>query len=185
MRKSHVKLIVFLIFSLIALFSSFTSDVSKTNQPVILPSPTVLTQQKTLGVTDKEQETMVNVRKVIDGDTIEIAGGKRIRYIGIDTPEIHHPKKPVECFGQEAAEFNRNLVEGKEVRLEKDVSETDRYGRLLRYVYIGDLLVNDYLVRQGYAHAVTFPPDVKYADRFRLAEQEARVNNRGLWSSCK
>jgi len=135
---------------------------------------------------------LVKVIKVIDGDTIEIEGGKKVRYIGIDTPEVHHPKKPVQCYGKIAALKNKELVEGKEVRLEKDVSETDRYGRLLRFVYIDQheatssvaLFVNDYLVRQGYARAATFPPDIRYQEQFRAAEKEARENSRGLWSSC-
>lgn len=136
--------------------------------------------------------TRVKVVRVIDGDTIEIEGGRKIRYIGMDTPEIHHPKKPVQCYGKIAAEKNKELVEGKEVRLEKDVSETDRYGRLLRFVYIDQqvasgsstLFINDYLVRQGYAHVATFPPDIKYQEQFTLAQEEAEKNNRGLWASC-
>ncbi|MEK7499170.1 MAG: thermonuclease family protein [Patescibacteria group bacterium] len=130
-------------------------------------------------------EAAIIVVKVIDGDTIEVEGKKKVRYIGINTPELHDPRKKVECFGKEAAIMNSDLVEGKEVRLEKDISETDRYGRLLRYVYIGDLFVNEYLVRQGYAYASSYPPDVKYAQQFRAAEQEARENNRGLWSECQ
>lgn len=125
------------------------------------------------------------VARVIDGDTIEIEGGQKIRYIGIDTPETVHPDKSLECFGLEASSKNKELVEGKEIELEKDVSETDKYGRLLRYVYIGDTFVNDFLVRQGYAHASSYPPDVKYQDQLRLAQQEAQANSRGLWSACQ
>lgn len=124
------------------------------------------------------------VSRVIDGDTIEIAGGRRVRYIGIDTPETVDPRKPIQCFGQEASAKNKELVEGKEVGLEKDISETDKYGRLLRYVYLQDLLVNDYLVRQGYAHASSYPPDIKYQDQLHQAEQEARQAQRGLWGSA-
>lgn len=132
-----------------------------------------------------EQPLTYLVTRVIDGDTIEIEGGQKIRYIGIDTPESVHPQKPIECFAVEAAKKNKELVEGKRVRLEKDISETDRYGRLLRYVFVGDLFVNDYLVRWGYAYSSTYPPDVKYQDQFRQAEREARENNRGLWSACQ
>src|SRR3989344_4113968 len=78
----------------------------------------------------------VLVSKVIDGDTIEIEGGMKVRYIGIDTPETSHPTKGVQCFGRQATERNRQLVEGKKVILEKDISETDKYGRLLRYIWI-------------------------------------------------
>ena len=132
--------------------------------------------------------TEAKVIRVIDGDTIEVnIGGSiyKVRYIGIDTPETVHPSKPVECFGKEASGKNRELVEGKIVRLEKDVSETDRYERLLRYVWVDDIFVNDYLVRQGYAYAYTYPPDVKYAEQFAQAQREAEENNRGLWAVCR
>jgi len=128
------------------------------------------------------------VTRVIDGDTIEVnLGGAiyKVRYIGIDTPETVHPSQPVECFGKEASDKNSELVAGKIVRLERDVSETDRYGRLLRYVWAGDIFVNDYLVRQGYAYAYTYPPDVKYAEQFAEAQREARDDNRGLWAACE
>jgi len=131
---------------------------------------------------ESRETNLVRVIRVIDGDTIEIEGGHRIRYIGIDTPETVHPSKPIECFGKEASSKNSELVSGKEIRLEKDVSETDKYGRLLRYVWVGDIFVNDYLVRQGYAKASSYPPDIKYQDQFREAEQEARDAGRGLWA---
>jgi len=142
--------------------------------------------QEPVPVQAKQQPLVegVLVKRVIDGDTIELETGETVRYIGIDTPETVHPDKPVQCFGKEASTKNTELVAGKRVRLEKDVSETDRYGRLLRYVYVGDTFINDYLVRQGYANASSYPPDVKYQDQFRQAEQEARVAKRGLWGSC-
>lgn len=124
------------------------------------------------------------VTRVIDGDTIEIEGGQHVRYIGIDTPETVNPNTAVECYGTEASIKNKELVEGKKVILEKDVSETDKYGRLLRYVWLGELLVNDYLVKEGYANSSTYPPDVKYQDRFLSSENEARASAKGLWSSC-
>jgi len=98
--------------------------------------------------------TVPVVTRVIDGDTIEvsIAGESyKVRYIGIDTPELDD-KRPKFCaLAQEATRYNRELVKGKTVRLEKDISETDQYGRLLRYVYVGDIFVNAELVRQGLA----------------------------------
>lgn len=136
------------------------------------------------GICEKQVVTYL-VTRVIDGDTIEIEGGQGVRYIGIDTPETVHPSKPVECFGLEASNKNKELVEGKEVRLEKDVSETDTWGRLLRYVYVDDIFVNDYLVKQGYAYASTVPPDVKYAEQFVRAQREAKEYNRGLWARCE
>jgi micrococcal nuclease len=143
----------------------------------------------------------VTVTRVIDGDTIEIAGGdpstsaqgspstsaqgrERVRYIGINTPETVDPRKPVQCFGVEASARNKELVGGKVVRLVRDVSDRDRYGRLLRYVWAGDTFVNLALVREGYAAADTYPPDVAHAEEFRQAEAEARAAGRGLWSGC-
>jgi len=123
----------------------------------------------------------VKVINVIDGDTIKIEGDRVVRYIGIDTPETVHPSKPVQCYGKEASDKNKELVAGKEVKLEKDVSETDKYGRLLRYVWLGDTLVNEYLVREGYAQSSSYPPDVKYQDRFVEAQRQAREEKKGLW----
>lgn len=134
----------------------------------------------------------VSVLKVIDGDTIEVdLDGKveSVRFIGIDTPETVDPRRPVGCFGKEASSENKRLLEGKVVLLERDISETDKYNRLLRYIYLelGNrqmLFVNDYLVRQGFAFASSFPPDVKYNERFTKAQEEARENLRGLWRKC-
>ncbi len=119
------------------------------------------------------------VTQVIDGDTITIDTGHRVRYIGLDTPEVY----PVqEAYGMEAWQANRKLVEGKEVRLERDVSETDKYGRLLRYVYVDDTLVNAELVRLGLAVARAYPPDTKYQDMLEQLEREARQAGRGMWA---
>lgn len=131
-----------------------------------------------------EISSEITVSKVIDGDTIELENGQKLRYIGIDTPETVDPRRPVGCFGLEASAKNKELVEGKKVRLEKDVSETDKYGRLLRYVYLGDTFINEYLVKEGFAKTSSYPPDVKYQDKFRQAENYARENNKGLWLSC-
>lgn len=125
----------------------------------------------------------VKVAQVIDGDTIKIEGGERVRYIGIDTPETVHPDEPIECYGKEASAKNKDLVDGQTVDLEKDVSERDKYGRLLRYVWVGDQLVNEYLVREGFAHSSTYPPDVKYQSRFLEAERLAREEGKGLWGN--
>lgn len=133
------------------------------------------------------------VKKVIDGDTFEFESDGalyKVRLIGIDTPETVDPRRPVGCFGKNASEETKRLLEGNEVILTKDISETDKYNRLLRYVFLPlsggeNLFINDYLVRQGFANASSYPPDIKYTDRFAQAEQEARDNLRGLWSDCK
>jgi micrococcal nuclease len=124
------------------------------------------------------------VLEVIDGDTIKVSIEEAIytvRYIGMDAPETRYPGRPVEWMGREATLVNRALVEDNTVLLEEDISETDRFGRLLRYVWVGDLLVNEVLVRQGYAQVSTYPPDVKYQERLLSAQEVAIEAGRGLW----
>ncbi len=128
---------------------------------------------------------MAKVAKVLDGDTIELTDGRRVRYIGIDAPEAAHEGKATECFSSEAKEENRRFVENKTVRLERDVSDTDTYGRILRYVYVGDTMVNEFLVIGGFARAWSVPPDEKEADAFLAAQFEARQMSRGLWQACR
>jgi len=135
-------------------------------------------------VNNEAEEQLFKVVKVVDGDTITLENGEVVRYIGIDAPETAHSSKTVQCFGEEASEKNKELVEGKMVKLEKDISERDKYDRLLRYVWVDGIFVNDYLVREGYAYASTYPPDVKYSEQFLKTQQEARRQNKGLWASC-
>ncbi len=113
-----------------------------------------------------------------------MSDGQKVRYIGINTPETVDPRKPVECYGREASDENKKLVEGKTVRLEKDVSDKDIYDRLLRFVYIDNIFINDLLVREGFANVATYPPDVKYAGQFSESEKYARENKLGLWKTC-
>jgi len=122
---------------------------------------------------------LVRVARVVDGDTLVLAGGERVRYIGVDAPE---DTTVVEPFGPEATALNRRLVEGKWVRLERDVSDRDRYGRLLRYVWVGEVLVEAELVREGYAEAKPYPPDLRYYPCLEALEEEARREARGMWS---
>ncbi len=118
------------------------------------------------------------VTRVIDGDTIVLASGEHLRYIGMNTPELD----PLQPFAKEATEANRKLVEGRTVRVEKDVSETDRYGRLLRYVWVDNTMVNLELVRQGLAESKAYPPDVRYQALLEAAEAEAKLAGRGMWA---
>jgi len=118
------------------------------------------------------------VERVVDGDTIDVRIGDethRVRYIGMDTPEVGDP------FAREATELNRELVQGQTVTLVKDVSETDRYGRLLRYVFVGDTFVNYELAAQGFAMASTYPPDVACAQTFAQAQRVPVAAALGLW----
>lgn len=135
------------------------------------------------------------VTRVVDGDTLVIASGERVRLIGIDTPEMHVSNKlyrdsqrtnqdidTIQKLGRSAYEFTRNLVEGRRVSLEFDVEKHDKYKRLLAYVYLKDgVFVNAEIVKQGFASLMTYPPNVKYADSFLKLYQEARLNKRGLW----
>jgi micrococcal nuclease len=138
------------------------------------------------------------VTDVVDGDTIEVkimarvdgagAGHAKtgrtyaVRLIGIDTPESVHPSEPVECFGREASRATAALVAGARVRLVDDVENTDSYDRLLRYVYLGAEMINARLVANGYAHAYTYPPNVRHSDLFVSLQGQAREEGRGLWS---
>ena len=119
--------------------------------------------------------------RVVDGDTIVLNNGEIVRLIGVDTPEIKHPRKPVEYYGKEASAFTKRMLEGKEVRLEYDWQQRDKYGRLLAYVYLTDgTFLNAEIVKQGYGYAYTKFP-FKYLEQFKQYEKEARENKRGLW----
>jgi len=124
------------------------------------------------------------VTRVIDGDTIEVemnGATWHLRYIGIDAPETGSGHVPFEWLGAEATLVNEALVGGRTVWLEKDVSETDRYDRLLRYVWVGDVLVNAELVRLGYARSIAYPPDLRYQGLLDQAQTQAREAGLGLW----
>ncbi|MGH2756248.1 MAG: thermonuclease family protein [Actinomycetota bacterium] len=141
---------------------------------------------------------VARVTRVVDGDTIEVEILERVdgpgageaaigpvhdvRLIGIDTPESVRPGTPIECFGREASAATTALLQGQEVRLVKDVEESDGYDRLLRYVYIGDEMANGRLVVNGYANAYTYPPNVRHSEFLVQLQREAREHGRGLWS---
>ena len=130
------------------------------------------------------------VVRTVDGDTIQVrlaSGVEKVRYIGIDTPEVHHPTRGEEPGGRAATEVNRRLVGNRAVRLEPDVQARDRYGRLLAYVWVtgpegAEIMVNAELVRLGYAAVLTVPPNVRHAELFRKLAAEAREQHRGLWA---
>ena len=140
--------------------------------------------------------TNILVKRVVDGDTLLLENGVRVRMIGIDTPEIHESDKlyrdskrsgedtsAIKKLGEEAYAFTKNLVEGKRVGLEFDTEKYDKYNRLLAYVFLKNngMFVNAEIVKQGYASLMTIPPNVKYAELFRQLYKEARENKRGLW----
>jgi micrococcal nuclease len=182
MRQRTKTLLTSLLFVALALILDQLGVDMPTSEPTV-PN-TVTTTTTVQGQKITTSSTLVS--KVIDGDTIELATGEKVRYIGVDTPETKHPTKGVECFGAEASAYNTKLVLGQMVRLEKDVSETDRYGRLLRYVYLEDgTFVNLKLVSEGYANPATFPPDVAYREVFAEAAKIARNQQLGLYKACQ
>lgn len=129
------------------------------------------------------------VVRTVDGDTIVVAidgTDEKIRLIGVDTPESVDPRKTVECFGKEASNFTKNLLSGKQVRLEADPTQGDRdkYGRLLRYVFLGDeTLVNKLIITEGYGHEYTYRIPYQYQQEFKDAQNKARTEGRGLWAA--
>ncbi len=169
-----------------ALRTLSTSQPAATFSPQPQASPDIEVPLSSASALVKKSANLerVTVSQVIDGDTIRLSDGRTVRYIGVDTPETVHPTKGVECFGQAASSFNRSLVAGQTVELEKDVSETDRYGRLLRYVWLKDQLINLVLVEHGYAYASSYPPDIAHQPVFQAVQTTAQQQARGLWASC-
>ena len=128
------------------------------------------------------REGWVRVARVVDGDTLKLEGGERVRLIGVDTPETVRPNTPVQFFGPEASAFTKSLCEGQSVRLEYDWQRQDDYHRTLAYVYLPDgRMVNAELIKGGYGRAYTRFP-FKYSDLFREYQRDARQAGRGLWA---
>ena len=178
--RARAALLLLALISLVALVSpSLSSDPAPSPSPCA-PSPHPLAR----GERDGE------VVRTVDGDTIYVrlaTGVEKVRYIGVDTPEVHHPTRGEEPGGREATVVNRRLLGDRPVRLETDVQLRDRYGRLLAYVWArrpdgGLVMVNAELVRLGYAAVMTVPPNVRHAALFRRLAAEAREQHRGLWA---
>jgi micrococcal nuclease len=128
----------------------------------------------------------ISVARVIDGDTFVLNTGEHVRLIGIDTPELHpRDGTGIQCYAGEAAQRLVELTFQKEVRLEKDKSETDRYKRLLRYAYVNDVFVNKVLVTEGYAKARAYKPDTSKHLELETAMNEAQKSGKGMWKECE
>lgn len=130
------------------------------------------------------------VKTVLDGDTVILTNHKHLRYIGINSPELREKINDKWAYNPsphavDALNLNKELVEGKKVKLEFDKEITDRYGRWLAYVFINDKMVNEELLRNGYATVYIRRPNTRYLDRLKAAEQEAKENKRGIWSDQK
>jgi len=124
----------------------------------------------------------VTVAHVTDGDTFKTTAGERVRLLAVDTPEVFFG---TQCFGPEASARATELLTGQVVGLERDTSDTDRYGRLLRHVYLVDgLWVNGTLVAEGFARVTIYPPDRRHEDLLRTLEAQAKATGAGGWSAC-
>ena len=167
MRK---KAVVGALIILIAYLFGINLSELKSIQKTFFPTPT-----PTLSPT---QISTARVLSVIDGDTIVIDGDIKVRYVGVDAPEVK------ECFAKESFEENKKLVEGKTARLEKDISDKDKYGRFLRYVYVDGLFVSDHLIKGGFGKVMGIKPDLRYYQSLKNSQTEAKSFNRGLWSAC-
>ena len=191
MKRSTIKLLILGVSVIALLISSYFNRAQ--SEGVVYNSNDAKFQVK-FGKNYKYDNILV--KRAVDGDTLLLESGERVRLIGIDTPEMHESKKlyrdserskqdtkTIQEMGRRAAEFTRNLVEGKPVRLEFDVDRYDKYKRLLAYVYLvsDGTFVNAKIIEEGYASVMTYPPNVKHTDEFVKLYRQARENNRGLW----
>jgi len=130
----------------------------------------------------------VEVDRVVDGDTAKVfyeGRSEYVRYIGIDTPESVKPGSPVECYGEESKEFNEGMLSGGKARLRFGPEQRDRFGRLLAYVYVRNVMLNAELIERGYAETLTIPPNDAESGRFMRLEDEARGDYQGRWGACR
>lgn len=140
----------------------------------------------TIDTQETTERIKAEITRVVDGDTMKVAIGDKeetIRLLLVDTPETKHPDLPVQPFGPEASQFAKEQLENKQVQLELDVSERDKYGRLLVYLWKDDVMFNELLLQEGLARvAYVYPPNIKYVDQFREIQQEAQQQEIGIWS---
>ena len=182
-------MIIFLIFSVIFV-SGCTQQEIVCNKPYIRVGADCCLDKDDNSICDKDETPeepeitgsttqQITVSYVVDGDTLELSNGERVRLICIDTPERYEDNY------QGAKDRLEELVLDKEVTLEKDVEERDRYNRLLRYVRVGDTFINEVLVKEGFARVYRYPPSTKYCDLFEEAEDYAKSNNLGIWAEIE
>jgi micrococcal nuclease len=141
-------------------------------KPTVSLTPTIIPKEKAL------------VAKVFDGDTVLLTDGRHVRYLGIDTPEMGKEGGKNQCFALEAKHINEQMVQNQEIEMEKDQEDKDKYGRLLRYIWVDNVFVNEFMLRQGFARFDVFPQNARYREEFRQAAEEAKRDKRGLWQVC-
>jgi micrococcal nuclease len=172
--------------ALVAVLLIGSCSTGKPAGPTTRDAP-IVTSNGTTSTSGGSPRSNALVTRVVDGDTVEVDFRQRtltVRLIGIDTPESVAPGEPVQCFAIEASSYTTDRLEGERVRLQFDLERIDPYGRTLAYVWLGDELFNETLVREGYAFVTTYPPNVRYVGRFRAAQREARSAGRGVWGRC-
>jgi len=153
------------------------------------PSMEIVRNNKPNGLSGSQKTG--KVQRVIDGDTLELEDGKRVRYLMIDTPETKKPGTPVQCYGPEAFAFNKLMVENKQITMIPDKEATDKYGRELYFIFLNgantadvNQSLNAELVKKGYARTVSYSPNTTYKKEFEALQLEAQKNKLGVWSSC-
>ncbi len=162
--------------------------VQQENSAITASEPVVAPTDKPSSANIDSDHQYYSVIEVVDGDTLKISidgKGTTLRLIGMDTPEVLDPRKPVQCFGAESSNKSKELLSMQKVRIEKDPTQgdLDKYGRTLAYIYRSDgLFYNEYMIEQGYAHEYTYHLPYKYQAEFKAAQKEAQENKRGLWS---
>jgi micrococcal nuclease len=182
MRKQIYSIFLGIVLVIFALYSK-GHKIASPKERVAASKTVAVAIDKSIKV---EYGKPIKVARVVDGDTLVLANGEELRYIGIDTPEEFDPRKPLQCYAVEAAERNKQLVEGKNIIFEKDKTKFDKYGRWLGYIYLEDgTFLNLQLVNEGYAFAYYYPPDTSKSDLLAAAEKYARENKLGLWGTCK
>ncbi len=163
--------------------ATFTSTPSPSPTPVVGDTPTVTPPPSKTTPPDPNFEEG-NVTNILSGNVIEVLIGgqpRQVKYLLVDVPEVNDPHQETHLFGVAVLDFNQALVGGKTVTLEKDITDVDEQGRLLRYVYVDDLLVNEEIIRQGLGWVALVPPDLKYAARLQRAEEGVKAENFGVW----
>lgn len=193
-RKKSWGVVAALVFVLLALFAIQCFSVNNDVTQVVKEEGSVVPLESLdFDKSTSQKEGPYKVSKVVDGDTLDIIiDGKteRVRLIGINTPEVVDPRKTVECFGKEASDKAKETLSGKSVYIESDSSQgdKDKYGRLLRYVFIDeDIIFNKMMIEGGFAYEYTYEVPYKYQEEFKRAQKDAELNKRGLWAdgACK
>lgn len=185
-KKQKKQILIFTITLIIILIGISVGALEKSDLYNFLGIKTTASNE-TNKATIINTDDLYSIVRIVDGDTIVVnykGTEEKVRLIGVNTPEsVHKDSSKNTEEGQIASEYTKNLLTGKKVKLEFDVSPRDKYGRLLAYVYLDEKMVNKTLLEEGYAKIATYPPNVKYVDEFTKIQKKARENKKGFWNS--